>query len=272
MKPEVVTLLAELSKCAYASPNRFNDPDMSFSRLMEGEAVFFTDRVTDAQCYGVIMDGGPVLAFRGTSSFSDACADCRVRLQQLPGAPTGVKSHDGFAGDFLALKPQIDQWLGQIVRPSTGTCPLICTGHSLASGASIVAALSYAYDSRYSVSWAGFGCPRPGNRMFSSECRRLLTDAVEVQNAFDPVSSCIPPGEYCRVGRHVQLRCVDPFPDLCLVSCLGDHDASAYVKNLREGKIVGAFSVGNLLSYLSALPSTSVQSLAGLYYCWFRGV
>ena len=265
-----MTMMAELSKQAYCAPEAFADPSMAFTAKLVGQPEFFTDPKTDAQSYGLVLDlsefGGvktPVLVYRGTSSILDAVADSEVKLVQAAWAPRGVMVHEGFGGDFLALRGQTDAWLGGVAAGGA----LICTGHSLGSSQSCIAALAYAYQG-FETSWIGFGTPRCGNGKFAREYKRIVQESTFVAHSYDPVVSCIPPGIYVRVGTHVQLGCYDPFMDLCLMSQLADHDAAAYVKCLRKGEIVTHFTLTGQFDYLIQIPSTVFASAVNLYKTW----
>ena len=268
MKDGVKVMMAEMSKQAYCDPAGFVNPAMSFAGAARGEVAFFTDPATDAQAYGAVLElegvATPVLVYRGTSSVWDAAQDCHVRITQVPFADEGVWAHSGFLHDVLALRPQTDEWLAE-VAPSKGT--LLCTGHSLGSANSAIAALAYGY-AGFHVSWMGFGTPRPGNADFALAHARLVVEAIECQNRFDPVVSCIPPVKYRRVGTHVQLGTWDPFPDVCVPACIADHDMGAYLQCVRAGDIVTNWHSGGIAKYLIQAPSALLTSFVSLYYLW----
>lgn len=124
---------ARLSRMAYSSPDKI---DRMYRQVKAGESIMdtetarvlqriveppvhFDDPRTDAQGYGVKYDspGGrlTILAYRGTSSLSDAFADSEIRLVPLKTGKlprqNGCCVHDGFLKQFIALEGQTDAFL-----------------------------------------------------------------------------------------------------------------------------------------------------------------
>ena len=196
----------------------------------------------------------------------NAAEDCHVKLEQVPFADEGVCAHAGFLGDVLALRSQTDAWLRSL-GPWTSSSPLLCTGHSMGAACSGIAALAYAY-AGFSVSWLSFGCPRFGNGVLARDHAARVREAIWCSHSYDPVCSCIPPGLYARVGSHVQLGAYDPFSDVCMPCCIGDHDMGEYLRCVREDDVVTYWSLRGWTDYVIQMPSTVCSAVVSLYYTW----
>ena len=216
------------------------DPDMAdvLSRVTQ-EPVFLNDPQTDAQGYGIVYQtsSGPIaiLAFRGTSSLADAVADAEVRLTPLKSrnatVPAGLLVHCGFLGQFLRLEEQCDNFLKQ-----AGLKQVLCVGHSLGSSAVAIAASVYALKG-FQVAYMGFGQPRPGSSKWAACFTSNVLWGEAVKHSKDPIVAIIPPVVYAHVGTPIHIGAPDPYPDLCCMWDLCDHDIAKYVACLKANNV-----------------------------------
>ena len=212
------------------------DADTSdlFDRLAQAP-VFLNDTQSDAQGYGLVYNtaDGPVavLAFRGTSSLADAVADSQVQLVPLKSAsvqvPPRLLVHRGFLGEFLRLEKDCDAFL-----KSAGLPRVLCVGHSMGAAASAITATVYGLQ-KYEVAHISFGQPRPGSTAWAAVFDKVVQWSFNVKNGKDPVPSCIPPVVYTHVGVSVHVGQPDPFPDLCMIWDICDHDVANYLAHLK---------------------------------------
>lgn len=124
------------------------------------------------------------------------------------------------------------------VATAEDTAPLLICGHSLGSAGAAVAALAYAlkYPGRR-VSYIGFGTPRVGNAAWAKLFNSVVQQPTRVKNGADPVESCLPPVGYVHVGTpatYIHVGAPDPFPDVCLLLDITDHDMANYIKHLKQ--------------------------------------
>lgn len=50
----------------------------------------------------------------------------------------------------------------------------------------------------------------------------------------DPIESCITPIIYRHIGSKIHVGAADPFPDLCLLFDICDHDLDQYITHLKQ--------------------------------------
>ena len=198
--------------------------------------VFFNDPTSDAQGYGILYKTVSgvvaVLAFRGTSSFADAIADAKVCVlplkSQFTTLPEDLLVHCGFREQFLQLEKQSNDFLQQAEASN-----VLCLGHSLAAAFVAISASVLAYRG-FHVSYMGYGQPRPGFTKWAKFFDSYVTWGEKIKHGLDPIDSIVPPVGYAHVGTPIHIGAADPYPDLCVLWDLPDHDISAYIACLKK--------------------------------------
>ena len=242
--------------------------------------TFLNDIRSDAQGYGLQYSSdstGPItmLVFRGTSALADAFADASVRMVPLKGAASDVLVHRGFQHQFSALKAQSVRYLSTIyeLQPLEQhkqgfVCgaPVLVAGHSLGSAVAAICAMVLSLDYGPGVSYIGFGTPRVGNKPWADLYKETVQSAVRVKNGRDPVDSCIPPVVYRHIGAKVHVGVRDPYPDICLLTDLEDHDMAKYISKLqKDDSAEHPFDVlPYLFGFLSNAPVATLNLLKSL--------
>ena len=176
-----------------------------------------------------------VLAVRGTTSFTDWLEDARVNLTQFrdatDGPVEGVKVHEGFYTQFIALFSLVDR---RIKAHLDAGGKLICCGHSLGGGTSTIAALNYGNTYPGAVWHASFGSPRTGNEKFKQRYQHGVKLQCRIKHARDPVPAAIPPIDYVHVTEETHLGERDPYPEIPVMFDVGDHSIAKYVASIQN--------------------------------------
>ena len=167
---------AEASMLAYARypARRLAQPE--FTRILGQSGLslirtfgdFFADNASTGRGFFAANDERALLAFRGTEAdnFCDVLADGDLLLmpdERIHGR--GALVHRGFQRYLRSLWPKVeatvDGW-----RHSHPNGEICITGHSLGAA---LATLAFAYLADPGTSLYTFGCPRVGNKPFSSQ-------------------------------------------------------------------------------------------------------
>ncbi len=262
--PEVKHLLTDtvlLSWLAYSKPEdvsrEFEKSRIAGSKLsdafevlkwVESPPSFYTCPGSDAQCYLIdyfppdmpsipgFSTDKPMLAIcaRGTTSFEDWLCDGQIRLVQFRDSTNQpvdkVEVHRGFYRQFISLFSQFDPFVKSHLKAGGN---LLCTGHSLGSSSSAIAALNYGRQYPTQVFYVGCGTPRVGNQAFADEFDRCVQLRYRLKHARDPVVSIVPPIDYRHVGQEIHLGATDPLPDIPILTDVKDHAVSGYAQAMK---------------------------------------
>lgn len=112
--------------------------------------------------------------------------------------------------------------------------PLIVLGHSLGSAVSAIGAMVFSLRYGPGVSYIGFGTPRVGNTEWADLFAEQIVSATRVKQGRDPIDSILAPVIYRHVGSKIHVGAADPFPDLCLLTDICDHDMTQYIDQLKK--------------------------------------
>ena len=239
---------ARLCRMAYCDPDtvarlydqhpKDGDPEtLEVLKRVTQAPGFLNDPTSDAQGYAIHHQDALVLAFRGTSSMTDALTDMNARLVPLrlhvAASPAGVLVHAGFLNQFLQLRKQVLDFLeGCKDDPK----PILVCGHSLGSATAAICALVLALQMPSRISYVGYGTPRVGNKAWVDAFQGAIPEGctLRVKAGRDPVDSCLPPPVYQHLPPKMHVGRADPYPDICLLPDLPDHDMAYYIECLKK--------------------------------------
>lgn len=254
----LVTEAARLSWLAYRDPKdvqsswatchnsttTLTDCNKILPKIVE-QPRYVTCVSCDAQCYLVKYAPPPeaglgdepilVICSRGTTSLMDWM--CNFQAEQTSFRDASDKTvpnvlvHAGFYKQFMGLYSICDI---DIKKHLSEGGLLLCTGHSLGSAISTIAALNYGNKYPGQVFYIGFGTPRCGNSGFASKFGQVVNMRYRIKNLRDPVDSIVPPLNYVHVGQEYHLGDPDPLPDIPILLDVADHYIQNYIKNLTQ--------------------------------------
>lgn len=112
--------------------------------------------------------------------------------------------------------------------------PLLVIGHSLGSAVGAIGAMVFSLKYGDGVSYIGFGTPRVGNGAWATLFNDTIDTSIRVKHGRDPVDACIPPVIYQHIGSKIHVGSPDPFPDICFLNDICDHDMDQYVIHLKQ--------------------------------------
>lgn len=250
---ELVLDSAKLSKLVYASEAeisatwkevcpRLIEKPMYFSSSIDAQAIGCLYRLNDDQSSTIL-----IIAYRGTSSLTDARADANVGLVSLTSRfvtstiSPDIQLHRGFFAQYASLEKDILTYMTRILREKDYLVirKILFTGHSLAASVSSIAAsipkLLPTFES-FDVGLITFGTPRTGLSSFSQFLKENVDWILQVKNSRDPVISLLPNKYgYMHPSPHFrQIGKPDPFPDSCNLFDLYDHKIDSYIKALQQ--------------------------------------
>ena len=140
---------------------------------------------------------------------------------------------------FLEAARQLERVLLPRVRAHVrggGPTPrVLLTGHGVGGAVAALLALALATRAPGAVWWAAFGAPRPGDAGFAA----AFNASVGLRAAIKQGRDCVPKlpvgARLAAVGEALHLGRDDPFPDLPVMSDLGDHELAKYRALLAAG-------------------------------------
>lgn len=139
------------------------------------------------------------------------------------------------AEKFPAVSSTVANQIDEQSRKSfMGGPPILVVGHSLAAAVAAVGALVFALQYGQGVSYIGFGTPRVGNSAWKTLFNKTIENAIRLKHARDPIDSILAPIVYRHIGSKIHVGAADPFPDLCLLSDICDHDMDQYIVHLKQ--------------------------------------
>ncbi len=198
------------SHCPPHYLNNFSE-DVDFSvDLKFVEADKSNGGEEDTQCYFWIKNGTAFVAFRGTSSFSDAVADVNPFTDEV-GGNKGGRVHQGDYNQFLAVEQQLTEHLSQ---NSDRYTVIRFVGHSLGGALATIAGAHYSHlFLGKEVVVHTFGSPRVGNKRFCRYFAEHVAEHWRVLNARDPVTMIPLTRNYSHISGHA----------LCMNEAAGTH-------------------------------------------------
>lgn len=150
-----------------------------------------------------------VVSIRGTDNLAGWIKDAEFTQTAYPGAPNGVKVHEGFFNISQHLRPQILALFNKAQARCGGSCHVLVTGHSLGASLATLATLALAQDidKDVSVQILNFGSPRvfnpAGAAWFATNHSLLgIESIVRVTSMHDPVPH-LPPHDFIEHYMHV---------------------------------------------------------------------
>lgn len=248
---QLVLDMGKLSKLAYASEAEILATWKDVCPRLIERPVYFSS-IKDAQALGCIYRFENnvnifIIAYRGTSSFTDARAD--INIAQVPvtskvctlAIDQSIKVHRGFFTQYASLEKETISYMTKVLREKDflGINHILFVGHSLGAGTSSIAAsipkLLPVFET-FKVGLITFGCPRVGLTTFADFLQKNTDWTLQIKNNKDPVVSILPKiYGYTHLSPHFrQIGKPDPYPDSCSFFDIGDHYIESYLRALQQ--------------------------------------
>lgn len=177
-----IVLYSKLARYAYQEPENVIHIKELGVPCQEPKFITSCDTV-DAQAYiWRLPNNGVCVTFRGTSSLQDIIHDLDVRLFDMG---NGMYVHNGFYRQFESIEFQVTQELN-ILSPSY----IVFCGHSLGGALATIATVYYAqtFSPKKRIECVTLGCPRVGNKAFTTFFDSVVENSWRIYNEQDPVT------------------------------------------------------------------------------------
>jgi len=164
---------ADIAEIAYHCNNCYPDK----YKTVPGAISFKRGAITG---YSIKTKGTLYIYIAGTDEMKDVLTDIRLIPSHFNGEADSIKVHRGFEKAFIHILPLIKELCAHQTH-------VVIAGHSMGGAIATLAAYKMASSVPY-VTCVTFGSPRVGNRSFTKEFNKLVTNSYRIVHRNDAVT------------------------------------------------------------------------------------
>ena len=194
---DVLLLAAKTAKQSYSDDfNNNNNEYMISCSQSDAQVMIVCPDSSSSTSHGY----DKIVAWRGTSSMTDAMIDLDIRRSYPSFFPSKVKVHSGFLRQYESVRNEVLHKIHDCKR-------ILIASHSLGAANATIMSLDLAYNFPHiDVENITFGSPRCGSKSFAKEFNKMVPKNIRCVHEYDGVTMIPIPLRFWHVNTLYKLK------------------------------------------------------------------